>query len=117
MMKLIPSSIQIGDVYYATIKRRGLEDVLKDRNGKKIPFSTGREAVKAAIKRIEEEIAPPSRPIEVKQPEEDAIVVSWREERLRQSEKDRAMANLLGIEVVTIKRRKIVGNAKAGGEI
>lgn len=116
-MTLTPSSIQIGDVFYATIKRRGVEDVLKDKNGNKIPFDNGRDAIKAAMKRIAEETVPPSPPIEVKRSQEEEIVLSWREQRRQQREKDREMATLLNIEVVTIKRRKIANHAKAGGEI
>lgn len=116
-MALIPSCIEIAGIYYATVKSKGVEDVLKDKNGQKIPFQNSRDAVKAAMRKIEEDTSPPSAPVDIKVSKEDEIVLSWREERLKQREQDREMATLLGIEVVTIKRRKVVGNGKAGGPV
>lgn len=116
-MKLIPSCICVGETYFATIKSASGEDVLKDRNGRKIPFQNSLDAVKAARQRIEEDTSPPSAPVDIKVNTEDEIVLSWRQQLLKQREQDRDMGTLLGIEVVTLKRRKVVANGKATGQI
>lgn len=102
-----PSFIQIGETYYATIKTPGSEDILKDPTGQKLRFDSATRAMNAAIQEIANQNPriiinnPPPH----KTPEEIGLVTSWRQDKLRRRNDDRDMATMLGIEVVTKRRR------------
>lgn len=105
---MTPSFFSIGDSYFATIRSGWVEDIITE-NGRNKKFPSATLAMSAAIKEIESRrqiILPP--PMETELPKEPDIVESWRKGKLRQRIADREMATLLGVEVVTIKKRKIV---------
>ena len=108
------SFIQIGDTYYATIKRGNVEDVIKERGVNK-PFDSATRAMNAALKAIEsaKRIEIPDPP--PTSPEKDLrieMVDRWRQERLAQRQADREAATLMGIEVV-VKRKRPKCHAKS----
>lgn len=104
-MSPIPSFIQIGNQYFATIKVNSVEDVLKDADGKKIPFDSAARATSAAQREIKERARPVVLP---SAPDPDAeIVDAWREQRAQEQIDLRSRFDLTGIEVVVKSRRRI----------
>lgn len=93
------SFIQIRDEYFGTIIRAGREDILREQG-----FTSPTRAVEYARQKI----APkPSAPIEVKTDDRPEVVKRWNEEKLARRKEDLHMRTLIGVEVVTKRRREV----------
>jgi hypothetical protein len=103
-----PAFISVGENYFATIKRDGVETVLKE-DGKIKPFDSSTRAMAAAIKAvasISKQIQIASPPPMSHEPQPEAVL-RWRKDRLEQRQADRDYATLMGVEVIHKRRREI----------
>lgn len=112
---MTPTVIPFGDIYYAVIKMPcGEEIVVEDERGRNIKFETASRAMNAARAVIADLEAPALALQESVQhdAEQHEMVRVWNQERLDRLEADRQMAALMGVKVVTKKRKRIPGREK-----
>lgn len=103
---MTPATVQIGEKYFAVIKSADGEEDILEKDGKNQPFDSAYKAMSAAMKAIAERSPKPSaQSIEVK-PGKPEMVERWNAERLARLEADRQMRTLMGVTVVTLKRRR-----------
>lgn len=96
-----PSFIQVGETYFATV-RRGLVETILEENGKHKPFESAARAMRAAIDSL--------KPIAIEEPAcpaEPDLVSQWREEKAREVHALQTQGTLLGVQVVRRKRRAV----------
>lgn len=94
--------IQIGDVYYATVKHGRDEEICLDAAGERLPFDCFLKATAHA----RAQIAPKKAPLAAA-PAEPDIVARWKEERARRMAAEREIVDRIGVEIVVKKRRLI----------
>lgn len=105
--------IQIGDEYFATIKRGSVEEILKRDDGSRMPFGSATSATAEALKRIRPaHLESPERlPFDHDQPE---MVKEFHRRRLAEKDEAHRMAQLLGVTVVRKRRAGADAETKRG---
>jgi len=99
-----PSFLPVGDQFYATIRRPGLEEVIQV-DGVSLKFPSAAAATLHAKNEIKREIAAASPPKPVDRSVE--ILKDWKREKAEELRREREAFEMRTIAVVTKKRRVV----------